>query len=75
MPDQPRFSISVKGRTGLIVAVAVVVVLLIMSPKAYGIFFAISVGIAVVVAAGLYFWHKYRPIRPEDVDNRPLKLD
>jgi hypothetical protein len=75
MADQPRFSISVKGRTGLIVAVAIVVVLLIMSPKGYGIFFAISVGIAVVVAAGLYFWHKYRPIRPEDVDNRPLKLD
>ena len=75
MADAPRFSISVKGRTGLIVAVAVVVVLLIMSPKGYGVFFAISLGIAVVVAAILYFWHKYRPIRPEDVDNRPLKLD
>ena len=75
MSDQPRFSISVRGRTGLFVAIAVVAVLLIMSPKGYGIFFAISVGIAVVVAAILYFWHKYRPIRPEDVDNRPLKLD
>jgi len=75
MAGQPRFSISVKGRTGLIVAVAIVVVLLVMSPKGYGIFLAISVAIAVVVAAILYFWHKYRPIRPEDVDNRPLKLD
>ncbi len=75
MPDRPRFSISIKGRTGLLVAVAVVVVLLVMSPKGYGVFLAISVGIAVVVAAILYFWHKYHPIRPEDVDNRPLKLD
>ena len=75
MSDRPPISISVRGRTGLFVAIAVVAVLLIMSPKGYGIFFGISVGIAIIVAAILYFWHKYRPIRPEDVDNRPLKLD
>ena len=50
------------------------VVLLILIP-AYRIFFAISLGIAVIVTAVLYFWHKLRPIRPEDIDDkRPLNL-
>ena len=65
---------SLKGRGALIVAIGTVAALLIFVP-AYRIFFAISLGIAIIVAAILYFWHKLRPVRPEDVDDkRPLNL-
>ncbi len=68
----PRFSTT--GSAGLVVAVGTVVALLILLP-AYRIFFAISVGIAIIVAAILYLWHKLRPIRPEDFDDKhPLNL-
>jgi hypothetical protein len=74
MADPPRFRISLKGSASLVVAIGTVVALLVLLP-AYRIFFAISAGIAVIVAAALYFWHKLRPIRQEDVeDKRPLKL-
>lgn len=63
-----------KGAAGLVVAIAVISLLLVEFP-AYRWFFLISVGIGVLVAAGLSLWNKYRPIRAEDVDNRPLKLD
>ncbi len=63
-----------KGSAGLVVAIGTVVALLMLLP-AYRIFFAISVGIAIIVAAILYFWHKLRPIRPEDFDDKhPLNL-
>lgn len=66
---------SFKGKAGLIVALAVVVGLLIGFP-AYRWFFAISVGIGVLVAAILFLWHRLRPLRPDDVeDKHPLKLD
>jgi hypothetical protein len=65
---------SLKGRAALIVAIGTVVGLLIFLP-AYRIFFAISLGIAIIIAAILYFWHKLRPIRPEDFDDKhPLNL-
>ena len=64
-----------KGPIGLIIAVAVVIGLLIGFP-AYRFFFLISVVIGVAVAAILYFWHRYKPIREDDVENkRPLGLD
>lgn len=66
---------SFKGKAGLFVALAVVIGLLIGFP-AYRWFFAISLGIGVVVAVALFLWHKLRPVRVEDVeDKRPLKLD
>ena len=71
---EPRGGISFKGTAGLVVAVGVIVLLLIALP-AYRLFFLISVAIGVVVAAILYLWHKLKPVKPEDVDNRPLKLD
>ena len=65
---------SLKGRPALIVAIGTVVALLIFLP-AYRIFFAISLGIAIVVAAILHFWHNLRPVRPEDIDDkRPFNL-
>jgi hypothetical protein len=73
-PEQPRARVSLKGTAGLIVAVAAVVILLISFP-AYRWFFAISVGIGLGVALILFIWHKLRPIREEDVENkRPLGL-
>jgi len=63
-----------RGAAGLLVAVGVVVILLIALP-AYRWFFLISVGIGIVVAAILYFWHKFKPVKEADVANkRPLGL-
>ena len=63
-----------RGAAGLIIAVGVVVVLLISFP-AYRWFFVISAGIGIGVAFVLFVWHKLRPIREEDVENRrPLGL-
>jgi MFS family permease len=71
-PAQPRASFS--GSTGLIVAVVVVAIVLIAFP-AYRWFFLISVGIGVVVAGILFLWHKLKPIREDDIENkRPLGL-
>ncbi len=73
-PQPSHSGSSLKGTAGLIVAVAVVVVLLIAFP-AYRWFFAISVGIGLAVALVLFIWHKLRPIREQDVENkRPLGL-
>ena len=71
----PGMSISVKGTTGLIIAAVIIIAVLVSFP-AYRAFFAISVGIGVVVAALLYLRNKYRPITDKDVENkRPLGLD
>ena len=67
--------IQIKGRTGLLIAAAIIVAVLVSFP-AYRVFFAISVGIGIIVAALLYLRNKYRPIRGDDVENkRPLGLD
>jgi len=64
-----------KGKAALLVTIGVVIGLLIGFP-AYRWFLAISVGIGVLVAAILFLWHKLRPVRAEDVDDkRPLKLE
>lgn len=72
--QQSRLSFGIKGSTGLIVAIAVVVILLVALP-AYRWFFLISVLIGLVIAGGLALWHKLRPIKDEDLENkRPLGL-
>lgn len=74
MAARPQFGLSIKGSAALLVAVGTVVALLILLP-AYRIFFAISLGIAIVVAVILYFWHKLHPVRIDEVDDkRPLNL-
>ena len=63
-----------KGAGGLAVAILVVVLLLTASP-AYRWFFLVSLGIGLVVAGGLYAWHRLRPVKEAEVDNKkPLGL-
>jgi len=70
----PRMNIHVKGTTGVIIAAVIMAAVLIAFP-AYRVFFAISVGIGVVVAGILYLRNKYRPITDKDIENkRPLGL-
>lgn len=74
-PKPQPARLSLKGIGGLIVAVGVVSVLCIALP-AYRLFFLISVGIGLAVAAILYFWHQLKPVGDQDVENkRPLGLD
>lgn len=63
-----------RGVVGLVVIAIVIAVVVIMLPAARW-FFLISVAVGVLVAGGLHLWHKYRPLKEEDVDKRPLKLD
>lgn len=63
-----------KGTAGVLVAVLVVIGVSIAFP-AYRWFILISVGIGGLVAAILFFWHKFRPLKEEDVNHkRPLGL-
>ena len=71
----PGLRFSMKGSAALVVAVGTVVVLLILLP-AYRFFFAISLAIAAIVTVILRLWHRLRPVRLDDAeDKRPLKLD
>jgi hypothetical protein len=66
--------IPVRGTAALLTAIAIVIATLIWLP-AYRLFFLISLGIGIVIAAGIHFWHKLRPVREEDIHNkRPLGL-
>jgi fatty acid desaturase len=66
--------IPVRGTAALATAAVIVAVPLIWLP-AYRWFFAISVGIGLVVAGALYLWHKFRPVREDEVESkRPLGL-
>lgn len=66
--------IRVRGTAALITAALIIAITLVWLP-AYRIFFAISVGIGILVAGGLFLWHKFRPVREDDVNNKhPLGL-
>jgi hypothetical protein len=66
--------IPIRGTAALLAAAAIVAVPLIWLP-AYRLFFAISIGIGIVVAAILYLWHRFRPVKEEEIENkRPLGL-
>lgn len=73
--ERSRGGATFRGTTGLLAAVAVVAVLLIGLP-AYRLFFLVSVLIGVAVAGILFLWHKYKPLKEEDVHSpkRPLGL-
>jgi hypothetical protein len=60
-----------KGKAGLVIAVVVLAGMAI----AFRLYFLIILAIGIAVAAILYLWNKYRPIKEEDVDNKhPLGL-
>ena len=67
--------IPIRGTAALLTAALCVAVTLIWLP-AYRLFFAISVGVGLVVAGVLHLWHRLRPVREEDTHNkRPLGLN
>jgi fatty acid desaturase len=67
-------TIPMRGTAALVVAAVIIAVPLIWLP-AYRWFFLISIGVGVVIAVVLYLWHKFRPVREQDVENqRPLGL-
>lgn len=67
-------TIPIRGTAALLVAAAIVAATAIWLP-AYRWFLFVSFGIGVVVAGGLYLWHKLRPVRDNNVENkRPLGL-
>jgi hypothetical protein len=67
-------TIPIRGTAALLVAAAIIATTLVWLP-AYRWFLVISVGVGVVVAGALYLWHKLRPFRDDDVENkRPLGL-
>lgn len=74
-PAHPtNMTIPIRGTTALMVAAAIVAATAIWLP-AYRWFLLISVAVGVVVAGGLILWHKLRPVKPDDVENkRPLGL-
>lgn len=64
-----------KSGLGLMAIAAVVAIFLVWLPPTR-VFLLISIPIGVVIAVGLHLWHKYRPVKEEDVDDkRPLKLE
>ena len=67
-------TIPIRGTTALIVAVAIVAATAIWLPS-YRWFLLISIGIGVVVAGGLYLWHRLHPVEEDETHNkRPLGL-
>jgi hypothetical protein len=67
--------IPMRGTAALMTAISIVVATLILLP-AYRIFFALSLGIGLIVAVALFLWHKVRPVREEELHNkRPLGLN
>jgi hypothetical protein len=67
--------ISLRGTTSLLIIVVLVVLVSIWVP-AYRLFLLLSIVIGVMIAGGLYLWHKYRPLKEEEVQNkRPLGLE
>lgn len=67
-------TIPIRGTAALLVAAAVVAATAIWLP-AYRWFLFISIGIGAAVAGVLYLWHRLRPVKDDDVENkRPLGL-
>lgn len=67
-------TIPIRGTASLIVAAVIVAATAIWFP-AYRWFLLISIAVAVIVALGLHFWHKLRPVKDDDIENKhPLGL-
>jgi hypothetical protein len=67
-------TIHIRGTAALVVAAAIVAATAIWLPD-YRWFLLISIGIGGAVALGLYLWHKLRPVKDHDIENKhPLGL-
>jgi hypothetical protein len=67
-------TIPVRGTAALVVGATIVAATAIWLP-AYRWFLLISIGLGLAVAGGLFLWHKLRPVRDEDIENKhPLGL-
>jgi hypothetical protein len=67
-------TIPIRGTAALLIAAAIVAATAIWLPP-YRWFLFISIGIGVAVAGALYLWHRLRPVKDDDVENkRPLGL-
>lgn len=67
-------TIPIRGTAALVVAAAIVTATAIWLP-AYRWFLLVSIGIGIAVACVLYLWHRLRPVKHDDVENkRPLGL-
>jgi len=75
MNAEPQEGSYFRGVAGLIAVLAVIAILVLWLP-AYRWFLLISAGIGILVAGALYLWHRFNPLKEEDVDNkRPLGLE
>ncbi len=67
MAEQPGAKWGLKGTPATVAIVLAVVVGVAIAVPAFRLFLLISVPLGAVVAAGLYWWHKKRPIKePKD---------
>jgi hypothetical protein len=68
-------TIHIRGISAVVIAGAIVGATAVWMP-AYRWFLLISVAIGLTVAGGLYLWHKVRPVKEDDIENKhPLGLD
>ena len=80
-PDLQKTGISFRTLALLALTLVVILVAVIGRPG-YGLFLAIGlailivIGIGLVVAGILYLWHRFKPLKDDDVENKhPLGLD
>ncbi len=63
-----------KGAVGAAIAAIIVIGVLVWLPVAR-LFLALAAIAGVIIASGLYLWHKYKPVKVNDYDKkRPLGL-
>ncbi len=63
-----------KGAVGAVIAAVIVIGVLVWLPAAR-LFLALAVAAGVIIAGGLYLWHRYKPVKLDDYNQkRPLGL-
>ena len=73
MPAENSSKWGLRGTTIVLAVVAVIVALVIAVPV-FRVFLLISVPLGAAVAAGLYLWHKKRPIKEPKDESIKLNL-
>ncbi len=63
-----------KGAVGAVIAAVIVIGVLVWLPAAR-LFLGLAVVAGLIIAAGLYLWHKYKPVKVDDYNQKkPLGL-